>query len=173
MLTLSLCAMTTPFPQHPDTRAKEPSPAARATNELGIALYHALARENPGKNTFLSPLSITVAVAMLAEGARDETAAEFARAMGLGTNTDFTPLHADFQAVLARYRNGGGAADPALRERIATLRAQLTAANAEAERLGRTDWRAAGTAVDRARETRRLDAEIERLREIPATFKAA
>ena len=140
MLTLLLYAMTIPTPQHPDVTATEPSPAARASNELGVAVYHALARDNPGKNTFLSPLSITIAVSMLAEGARDETAAEFARAMGLGAPADLANLHADFQALLTRYRNGGGTADPALRERVTTLRDQLSAANAEAERLSRADW---------------------------------
>jgi serine protease inhibitor len=111
-----------------------PSPAVRATNGLGIALYKALDEEQKGKNLFVSPFSITVALAMLAEGARDETLAELKHALQLPPNTPLTDLHADLQTLLERYRDGGSNADPTLRERSTALRKRLDAVNAEIKR---------------------------------------
>ena len=63
-------------PQQPADAAA----AVRATNELGLGLYRALDKEQPAKNLLFAPFSITMALAMLAEGARDETAAELRQA---------------------------------------------------------------------------------------------
>jgi serine protease inhibitor len=132
LFVLALASPQEPTPA-PAVTSVDVSPAVRATNELGIALYKALDREQPGKNLFLSPLSITIAMAMLAEGARDETAAEFAQAFHLALNTPLADLHADLNRLVERYRNGGGSADPALRERIADLRERFAAAEAAAK----------------------------------------
>lgn len=163
MLPLLLGFLTLPLPQKPAPMTQLPTPAARATHELGLAVYRALDAQRRGENLFVSPLSITVALSMLAEGAREQTAAELAHVLGLGAPTEFAALHADFQALLARYRDGsgsGGSSDPALRERVARLREELAAANADVRRYEAHDWRAAGTAVDRAHS---LAAEINRL----------
>jgi len=50
--------------------------ALAANSDFAIDLYHQLAGENPGANLFFSPYSISTALAMVAEGAREETAIE-------------------------------------------------------------------------------------------------
>jgi serpin B len=47
-----------------------------ANSDFALDLYAALAKENPGQNLFFSPYSISSALALTAEGARGETAAE-------------------------------------------------------------------------------------------------
>ena len=109
-------------PQQPADAAA----AVRATNELGLALYRALDKEQPGKNLLFAPFSITVALAMLAEGARDETAAELRQALHLDANAPLADVHAGFQSLLARYSDGG-AGKPELRARLGELRQQCCA----------------------------------------------
>jgi serine protease inhibitor len=115
LLVLSLAA-----PQQ-----QAPELAARTTNELGLALYKALDQERAGKNLFFSPLSIAISMAMLAEGAREETAAELRQALRLDANTPLADLHAGYQSLLSRYRNGG-ASEPELRKRFAQLQQDCT-----------------------------------------------
>jgi serine protease inhibitor len=60
--------------------------AARLTssyNDLGISLYNLIAAEDSGKNIFISPLSISVALAMTHGGASGETADEIGGVLGL------------------------------------------------------------------------------------------
>ena len=45
-------------------------------NDLGVSLYKLIAAENEGRNIFISPLSISIALAMIYNGAEGETAAE-------------------------------------------------------------------------------------------------
>ena len=61
---------------------------ARATVELGLALFRALAAGSPRKNLLLSPLSINTALALAASAASGETRHEIARCLGLNGNAD-------------------------------------------------------------------------------------
>jgi serine protease inhibitor len=55
--------------------------AITANTDFAIDLYRQLAKENAGKNLFFSPYSISSALAMTAEGARGETAAEMGKVL--------------------------------------------------------------------------------------------
>lgn len=55
--------------------------ASTANNDFGLDLYFALSRENPGTNLFFSPYSMSSALAMAAEGASGETAAEMGKVL--------------------------------------------------------------------------------------------
>ncbi|MBL9075893.1 MAG: serpin family protein [Planctomycetes bacterium] len=147
VLACAVSSFALPAPQSPPADAV----AVQATNGLAFDLYRDLAAAEPAANLFASPLSIAMALAMVAEGARDETLAELRRALHLADEVPLADLHAAFARLADRYRQGGGDTDAALAARIAGLRTQLAEANAEAERLqaGR-DWRAADAAAQRS-----------------------
>lgn len=74
LLTLgNACAGADPVPVNP---------AATAVGNFAVDLYVQLARENPGKNLFFSPYSMSSALAMTAEGARGETAEQMGKVLG-------------------------------------------------------------------------------------------
>lgn len=64
--------------QAPDT---DEATLVEANNAFAIALYQRLAAEDPGANVFLSPYSVSAALAMTYEGARGATASEMAQAL--------------------------------------------------------------------------------------------
>ncbi|MBL8755253.1 MAG: serpin family protein [Planctomycetes bacterium] len=141
MLSLPLLVVAFAFasPQEPapppPAAVVDVSPAVRATNELGIALFRALDQERAGKSVFVSPFAIASALAMLAEGARDETAAELRAALHLPASTPLAELHAAFRTLTARFAEGGGNSDPALAQQVLELREQLEAARREFEKF--------------------------------------
>ena len=53
----------------------------RGDNQFAMDLYAQLGREQPGKNLFFSPTSISVALAMTAAGARGPTQSEMAKVL--------------------------------------------------------------------------------------------
>jgi serine protease inhibitor len=55
--------------------------AAMAAGSFAVDLYGQLAKENPGKNLFFSPYSMSSALAMTAEGARGETAEQMGKVL--------------------------------------------------------------------------------------------
>ncbi len=69
--------------------AKSP-PAVPSCNTYALNLYNQLAKENPDKNVFFSPLSIDVALAMTAAGARGETAEQMLKMLQLEDNSAAT-----------------------------------------------------------------------------------
>jgi len=56
---------------------------ASSYNDFGISLYNLIAGENTGRNVFMSPLSISVALAMTYNGASGGTADEIGRVLRL------------------------------------------------------------------------------------------
>lgn len=56
---------------------------ASAYNDFGISLYNLITAENEGRNIFISPLSISIALAMTYNGASGETADEIGRILRL------------------------------------------------------------------------------------------
>ncbi len=100
LLTLGQVSMGEPQPQESAAPA-----VVQADNQFAVDLYGQLSREQPGKNLFFSPTSLSIALAMTAAGARGETAAEMAKALHLD---DFLPqAHAEYHKVLQRWNAGG------------------------------------------------------------------
>lgn len=56
--------------------------AATTIGSFAVDLYGQLAKENPGKNLFFSPYSMSSALALTAEGARGETAEQIGKVLG-------------------------------------------------------------------------------------------
>ena len=111
-LALSLVPVFTTYPA-------EDAPAvlrktAAGNNELAVEIYRRLAV--PGRNLFVSPLSIGTAFAMAAAGARGETLKEIEQALRFKSTGD--DLAAAWSGLLAD-----------LRERAKTGKFQLSAAN--------------------------------------------
>jgi serine protease inhibitor len=126
----------------------QPAPAApeefvaaqRANGEFAIDLYRQLSREQPGKNLFFSPFSISTALLMAAEGAVDETFRQMATVLHLpseeprsGADRPLAGIHRA-QASLA-----SGMVPPdvpaSVRDEVERLRAEMEAANSTTRRL--------------------------------------
>jgi serine protease inhibitor len=69
-------------------RIKEMTPEIRdvvkSNSDFALDLYARLAQEDQGKNLFFSPYSVSSALAMVAEGARSETAEEMGKVLRYG-----------------------------------------------------------------------------------------
>jgi len=78
---------------------------AQAGNQFAVDLYGQLSKEQSGKNLFFSPASLSIALAMTAAGAREQTEAEMAATLHL---SDCLPqAHVAYQKIIERW-NGDG-----------------------------------------------------------------
>lgn len=69
---------------------------SRSNTIFALELLRTLSKENPSGNIFVSPLSISSAMAMVYLGARGDTAAQMAQALAFSLDTD---VHAGFQTL--------------------------------------------------------------------------
>jgi len=135
----------------------EKNPATHAVNTFGVRLFKQLAKSAPGKNVFISPYSISAAMAMATEGARGDTEAELVNALAYPNNSGsarrVTTVHAGFMALRTRMDAAAGSADTALRSQIKKLEAQLEKANEQArQHVKQREYDAADDAQNRAHE---------------------
>jgi serine protease inhibitor len=87
----------TPAVVTPTTKA-----GAGAANGFGFALFTAAAQKNSGKNVFLSPISLSLALAMTASGTQGDTRKAMAATLGLPEDTaKADAVSADLQAAIA------------------------------------------------------------------------
>ncbi|XP_021177003.2 leukocyte elastase inhibitor isoform X2 [Fundulus heteroclitus] len=75
--------------------------------DFALELFRTLSRPDPAKNIFVSPLSISSAMAMVYLGAKGDTATQMAKALsfsnGEGVHADFQTLNADINSPSASY----------------------------------------------------------------------
>ncbi len=103
MLSVVLCAMLLGFAGAPDAGAAEESAIVEGNNAFALELYAKLSRE--AGNLFLSPYSISTALAMTYAGAWGETEAQMAKVLHLGKNDK--DLHAAFGKLVADLNAAG------------------------------------------------------------------
>lgn len=130
--------------------------AVASSNGFGLELYRALCKAQPARNLFLSPYSMSVALTMTAEGARQETEREMSTVLHfpLGSGSKERPVsavHAGYAALSRRFREAAGVVDPKVRSRIDSLRKDLDAANKRSEKLeGDRKWQEAAESQHKA-----------------------
>lgn len=80
------------------------SPVVQGNNAFAIKLYQNLASANSGRNVFLSPYSISTALAMTYAGARGETEKQMAQALQFGLPQK--DLHPAFSTLMKSMESG-------------------------------------------------------------------
>ena len=93
--------------RHPPSRSTPSDNATivRGDNQFAVDLYAQLDREQPGKNLFFSPTSISMALAMTAAGARGPTQSEMAKVLHL--DADLAQAHAHYHQLLEQWNAVG------------------------------------------------------------------
>jgi serpin B len=182
-LAVGLAHRTSPPPGGPGEADEGPikplemTPAVAAVvksnSDFALDLYGRLRADNAGKNLFFSPYSVSSALAMVAEGARGETAEQmgkvlrFPEAARRGGDAakllpwDMAQTHTGLAALNDHFRAGSRGAPKAVREKIESLRKDLQAANQSAAESGR-----AGKFAEQekaARKSQALAAELNKL----------
>ena len=111
--------------------------AIAANSDFAVSLYGSLAKENQGKNLFYSPYSMSIALAMTAEGARGETADQMGKVLGfpaaarrIGDDAQLLPwntalIHTGMSELNEQFKPKPVPAE--LRDKIAAARAELEA----------------------------------------------
>jgi serpin B len=117
---------------------------AQANSAFGLGLYAQLAEQNAGENLFFSPYSVSVALAMTAEGARGETALEMGKVLGYPESVRgaaknmpwrMATIHGGFAGLSGRLGASPDAETAAAKTRIAALRNELASIEAKAKAL--------------------------------------
>ncbi|XP_037553838.1 leukocyte elastase inhibitor [Nematolebias whitei] len=106
--TPSLCESSELQEEHQKTGASSVMAAISSSNtDFALELFRTLSQANPSGNIFLSPLSISSALAMVYLGAEGDTAAQMAKALsfssGKAVHADFQMLNTDINSPSASY----------------------------------------------------------------------
>ena len=87
------------------TKPSDNAAIVRGDNQFAVDMYAQLDREQPGKNLFFSPTSISLALAMTAAGARGPTQSEMARVLHL--DAELAQAHAHYHQLLEQWNAVG------------------------------------------------------------------
>jgi len=159
-------------------RVKKPEPpkavdaavktVVQANSDFGLNLYAQLAKQNAGKNLFFSPYSMSVCLAMTAEGARGQTALEMGKVLGYpdavrGAGKDLPwkmlTIHNGFSKLSRRLTDEKPKAETAAAQaKIDKARKQLQALQAQINQLRSTGKWPEVAAIQR--KERQLTAEL-------------
>ena len=83
--------------EHAEQVAKD---VVKANNDLGMKLFSKLAAVEAGKNMMISPLSISIAMAMVTNGASGDNIAEMKEVLGFA-NKEFSEINSQFTQLIA------------------------------------------------------------------------
>ena len=86
-------------------KPSDASAIEQGDNQFAMDLYAQLDREQPGKNLFFSPTSISLALTMTAAGARGPTQSEMAKVLHL--DADLAQAHAHYHRLLKQWNAVG------------------------------------------------------------------
>ena len=78
--------------------------ATTANNQFGLDLFRLIFEDNKTTNTFFSPFSISVALAMTQLGAREKTASDMSSTLRWPPGQE-EQIHGDFKSYLALLQN--------------------------------------------------------------------
>ncbi len=130
-----------------DKNSKPVSLTVRANTDFAIDLYRELGRDNTGQNLFFSPYSINVALTMVLEGARGETADEMGRilhfpkqARRIGDDKQRIPwqtslIHSGHAEISKRFFRPETPSERIVQGRIKKMQTELTATNSAVRKL--------------------------------------
>ena len=85
-------------------RVEEMPDVQEANSEFAVDAYRQLVKENRNDNVFLSPYSISIALAMTLEGARGRTAEQMRDTLGLSGEWSDQGIHSAFGELSSRLR---------------------------------------------------------------------
>ncbi|XP_029989104.1 leukocyte elastase inhibitor isoform X2 [Sphaeramia orbicularis] len=96
------------FPgKHQENQTPAMASISSSNTDFALGLLRTLSQDNPTGNIFVSPLSISSALAMVYLGARGDTAAQMAQALSFSSvrdvHTDFQELNSDINSKSASY----------------------------------------------------------------------
>ncbi|XP_049625813.1 serine protease inhibitor A3N-like [Suncus etruscus] len=96
-------------PEEPNNRTTDNSLSlARSNTDFAFSLYKLLATQNPGDNVIFSPLSVSVALALLALGARGNTQIETLQGLKFNlTQLSEAEIHQGFHLLLSHLSKPG------------------------------------------------------------------
>jgi len=98
----------------PQTRAEPPHSAATSIDDFGFRLLRTLVKSGGGENVIISPLSVSLALAIAYNGAAGDTKTAMAKTLAFppGSDVDFNRANHDLLRVIEK-------ADPSVRMEIA------------------------------------------------------
>ena len=83
-----------------DHAAEVSKDVVKANNNLGMKIFSRLATGEAGKNMMISPLSISIAMAMVTNGASDDSVAEMKEVLGFG-EMELPEINSQFAQLIA------------------------------------------------------------------------
>uniref|UniRef100_A0A1A8ET43 Leukocyte elastase inhibitor n=1 Tax=Nothobranchius korthausae TaxID=1143690 RepID=A0A1A8ET43_9TELE len=91
--------------QQHSTASSSMATVSKGNTDFALEFFNTLSAANPTGNIFVSPLSISSALAMVYLGAKGSTAAQMAKVLsfGSGVHADFQTLNADINSPSASY----------------------------------------------------------------------
>ncbi len=94
--------VTSPYNSNPPPLSSTEKQVASATSSFALNLFDQVAVQEQGKNFFISPLSVSMALAMTLNGANGQTYTDMQNTLGLsGLNND--EINKSYQTLMARF----------------------------------------------------------------------
>ena len=94
--------VTSPYNSNPPPLTSTEQQVASATSSFALNLFGQVAVQEQGKNFFISPLSVSMALAMTLNGANGETYTDMQTTLGLGGLTS-DGINQSYQTLIARF----------------------------------------------------------------------
>lgn len=94
--------VTSPYNPNPPPLTSTQEQVASATSSFALSLFGQIATQERGKNFFISPLSVSIALAMTLNGASGQTFSDMQTTLGLDGLTN-DEINQSYQSLIARF----------------------------------------------------------------------